>query len=179
MIPLNGFKNFLTKINGNKKKLKDIYKKYKIDINEYSLTMMHKPIDNSEKYICEVFASTFYHCNYIYEGKSKKLGTYLTGDINLNNINFPKYIDDNIKHLMVFQVPHHGSELNWDTTKLTNLNHDSFCVVNYGFENRHKHPSTKVMEDILKVFQYPVIQNTQIYDFKYKIVINPDLEKGK
>lgn len=172
MISIDGLRKYLKELHGNTKKLKKIYDDFDIDINDYSLTLFHKSISSKDFDVfvqhycrCPIFSHDYFIANIT--------GTYLTGDCNLKNINFPKYIVANIDKVVVFQVPHHGSKKNWDQTKLNRLMECYNFVINYGYGNNYKHPSSDVIEEIIDEYHVMPILNTQFEDFEYKFVEFP------
>ncbi|MCE1165330.1 MAG: hypothetical protein LWX07_08010, partial [Bacteroidetes bacterium] len=172
MISIDELRNYLKELKGNTKKLKTIHDDFDIDINDYSLTLFHKSISRKG---FDVLIRHYCRCpilSHEYFG-TNLTGTYLTGDCNLNNINFPKYIVANIDKVVVFQVPHHGSKNNWDQTKLNRLMECYNFVINFGYGNKYKHPSSDVIEEILDEYWVMPILNTQFEDFNYKFIELP------
>ena len=108
-ISIDGMRNYLKNLYGNTKKLKKIHDDFDLDINDYSLTLFHKSISSND---FDVLVQHYCHCPILSHDYfcTNMTGTYLTGDCDLHNINFPKYISDNLGTVVVFQVPHHGSK---------------------------------------------------------------------
>ena len=97
------------------------------------------------------------------------LCTLLNGDIILSTINYPSYIIDRLKGVKIFQVPHHGSDKNWELDVL-----DGLCgcemVINYGYGNKFGHPGNQVLTDIYDLRGiWKRRRNTQFKSFTYKV----------
>jgi len=141
------------------------YKTHLTDINAHGLILKHGPI-NFEEIQFELIIENDLRCfQYPYyksyneiifkETRSTPfLGTLLMGDTSLNDIKFPSLFSKNLSKVHVFQVPHHGSEKNWNYPNFLNLNlaHNPrlklFNIVNFGFGNRYGHPSNQVLDEL-------------------------------
>ena len=111
--------------------------------------------------------------------------TLLTGDINLNTIDFPQYIKNRLNQVRYFQVPHHGSRISWNKEILKSLHNPLATgsqdkeedkvnlVINYGVGNTHGHYSDKIYEDvILNNNNQKLYFNTQFHRFEYSLTLN-------
>lgn len=174
------------------KKLKEIYEEvFKNDlnlkgenidksiVNATSITMLHYPLykNPTSFFITNSNIKKIYHglnwrccfncldyCN-IHDSDANM--TLLTGDII-----FDKQFYNELKvliggnRLIAFQIPHHGSEKNWDKK-----NYD-FSAVNYvvsfGLGNKHRHPSENVVNAILNANRVLRLVNQMVF-FDYTI----------
>jgi len=141
-------------------KLKKAHIDFFGDINETGLVVMHGPLGQRHT---ESFRKTP-----LYSGKY--CSTILNGDCNLNTINYPAYIAGALPWTRFFQVPHHGSTHSWyEWFDLNDLGL-SQMVVNYGTNNKYKHPHQDVVEWIEA--NYPFWQlkrNTEKKKYSYHI----------
>lgn len=88
-----------------------------------------------------------------YASKTPKTQTLLTGDIPFDNhleIRVLKYLSDETN--LILQVPHHGARIEWNKLPTTIKNKAIDMVISFGLGNKHRHPSTKCIDDI--VFKY-------------------------
>ena len=94
--------------------------------------------------------------------------TLLTGDIFLNKLVWPTYIKRNWDKILFIQIPHHGSKEEWDF-KVIKKNSPSIilAIINFGLGNKHKHPSSNVIEDIITKTQWGIILNHELNSFNY------------
>ncbi|MGA3677823.1 MBL fold metallo-hydrolase [Lysinibacillus agricola] len=80
--------------------------------------------------------------------------TLLTGDINLSNKNnlllFDKYFSYVKNKIHVFFLPHHGSNANWHLDLINFTDSECVYICNCGVANTYKHPSLKVLKDIIQ-----------------------------
>ena len=134
------------------KKLRDGFKKYYKNLNDYSLLMYSGPVETSE--LTSVSFSScggnrFIHCH------SKLLaGCLYTGDANFDMkrfdiINYSKTIlGMDIVQIGLVQIPHHGSATSYTPGILT-----AFPAIDYflscGTKNNYCHPSYKVVSSVM------------------------------
>ncbi len=146
------------------KEIQNIYKKYYININYTSLVTYHGPL-----FECfQIMTDTIIENLFIIE--HYKFGTLLTGDINLvyeNNLReIINYLPKKILDVLIFQVPHHGSKINWDFDHPNGFENFDFYVINHG-RFRLKHPSNEVVTDIKNNCIGRIIRNTEFKNFSY------------
>ena len=153
--------------------LKKNYRKYfGKNLNSTSLVTYHGPLfnlkDNSYIHFHRSFNYCFRRCFH-----SNRLGTLLTGDINLSSKSkLSKMLDyfyGYIEQVCVFQVPHHGSKHNWNFKNPNGL--ELFCnyVINHGL-GRKNHPSSEVVKFIKTNCTLGTLHlNNEIYNFSYGI----------
>lgn len=158
------------------------YKKHLSDINAHGLILLHGPIEFSaleSKLNVDYYDnwSWYFDDYYVYRRmffgeNSSFLGTLLLGDITLNGphaIQFPSYFEERFKDVHVYQVPHHGSDKNWNPSlrDQMNLGNDPIAVCNFGYGNTFGHPGPTVMRDLA----HQIVLNSQFlrFDYHYKI----------
>jgi len=143
------------------------------EINSHGLVLLHGPI-NFEFLVskiypqCELnyFKISSHFRQQILERHPKKrkltmMGTLLFGDTSINPsnnpISFPKDFKAKLGRVHVIQVPHHGSQKNWDFINFKNLkigeDLDKYeihttTVCNFGYGNKYGHPSNDVVNDL-------------------------------
>jgi len=174
---------FLIFKGGRTKALKDLYKKYFSDSNFTSLMLYHAPIKEfnhcffgsniSPYYFLHSFDRNFrYH---YFPFHQTACGTLLTGDIQLQNTPGKNFFDEIESHFksqfektLVFQVPHHGSNDDWNPEVVDLLNNWlTYYVINFGLGNTYKHPSGKVIDDLTDKGCHMVLCN-QLNEFEYR-----------
>ena len=129
-------------------RLRQLYENKFRDLNSTSLVVYSGPIG-------DVMNSLIYFSPYFGRGFNYPMiypkGTLLTGDINLNqdsDLNdITNYFRNYLPKTSIFQVPHHGSQKNWNFNHPNNLDYFSFYIINHGIGRKH-HPSVKVVSDI-------------------------------
>ncbi|MEM9546376.1 MAG: MBL fold metallo-hydrolase [Bacteroidota bacterium] len=149
------------------------------EINSHGLILLHGPI-NFYYSSCDFFSdhelNRFYKNNFYYDQSDEIiysqipfLGTLLLGDTSLNPknnaVNFQKAFKDKLRYVHIVQVPHHGSEKNWDYDEFKELQigddldhlHQVLSVCNFGYGNRYGHPSHAVLKDL----KYTIFLNSQ------------------
>jgi hypothetical protein len=173
-----------------KEKQKEVKKCYrnafkgKDGINMTSLTVYHSPIDEHMHHFYALLGNCYCPGCFMFYGKRHThnhfynyciTGQLLTGDINLNNIDnldeFLKHYQKVLNNVFLFQLPHHGSEHNWNKKLLNVLSFCNIWVASAGLHNSYNHPSDKVFNDIedrnripMLIFEY----NKFNYGFKIR-----------
>ena len=149
----------------NLKELRDLYKEKFKNLNKACLVVQHKPLSyqHAEIYKYQSQWSIRHHFNCEYSCKRRHIFssrtnlnndwgvTLLTGDIALNQIENSDYIKSHLDKVIVFQVPHHGSQTGWDKgakLKLLNNKGKTTSVICFGFGNKYGHPNPQVLEDL-------------------------------
>ncbi|ROI00218.1 ComEC/Rec2 family competence protein [Chryseobacterium daecheongense] len=134
------------------KELEKIYKSYFTNLNNTSLVTYHGPYNNTanpDQMIC--CYSTYVHDFYWRSLPTHCCGTLLTGDIELERLASIEKLKDYYKfywkRICYFQVPHHGSENNWNRTEPNGLHEFPVYIINHGL-GRKKHPSLEVVKYI-------------------------------
>jgi hypothetical protein len=98
----------------------------------------------------------FYHRFYPFQIES---GCIYFGDIDLtqNNIvnNIRARLENFLKFIGIIQIPHHGSKENFNSDMLDNLPEIKCAVISFGTDNSHKHPSDRVISELLHKEIYP------------------------
>lgn len=160
-------------------------------LNMTSIVLIHYPLYNSPKAfyadsneimklsnrrIESRYFSHWYHCEYTCFdfNRIRNPSTILSGDIMIDNVMAKiimsqlKLIDEKEKSLCgVLQVPHHGSKPNWLAWKGTAIDSQIY-VIPFGLGNRHRHPNTDTIDDLVLSQQHIQLVN-QIQNFEYYI----------
>lgn len=138
----------LLKTQTGRDKLRKVYRKVEGGLNTNSLVVYSGPplfhsegwqrrVNNSEcDYICCC-------CTYL------KNGCLYLGDFDAKN-NWgcieAKYADY-WENIGVIQMPHHGSQYNYNSKILSN---NAFLIISAGFNNPYKHPHVKVLKELIR-----------------------------
>lgn len=135
------------------RKIRDIYKNKGIGgTNKNSLLMYSGPIKNDTHYIKRCNQKPCFHFHHF---RFCCAGCIYTGDATLdyNILTWIRKIKTNFE-VGTIQIPHHGSLKSF---KISILDGGLFyCVISVGKDNTHKHPSCKVLADILLKDCYPI-----------------------
>jgi hypothetical protein len=128
------------------------------DINRTGLITLHGPLKQRH--------TECYNKKSFYSGKH--CFTLLNGDCDLSDINYPVYVDQALPSTKIFQVPHHGSRLNWTYAGELARLEMSHHVINHATTAKHPHPY--VVAQIKS--NYPIWKlkhNTELKSFTYHI----------
>lgn len=160
-------------------------------LNMTSIVLIHYPLYNSpnafyadsneimelsSRRIESRYFSHWYHCEYTCFdfNRIRTPSTILSGDVMIDNVMAKiilsqlKLINDKEKSLCgVLQVPHHGSKANWLAWKGTAIDSQIY-VIPFGLGNRHRHPDTDTIDDLVLLQQHIQLVN-QIQNFEYYI----------
>lgn len=137
-----------------RRKIRDIYKDKGIGgTNKNSLLMYSGPIKKNTHYIrhCNLRPC----CHFLFHCFEPYAGCIYTGDATLdyNILTWIRKIKTSFE-VGTIQIPHHGSSKSF---KISLLDGGLFhCVISVGKNNTHKHPSCKVLADILARDCYPI-----------------------
>ena len=133
-------------------KLRGIYKIVG-GTNENSLLMYSGPLERKNDYIECLFRHFYGYYPWLYTNAA---GCLYTGDVTINDDVLP-WIDmiKNRYPVGTIQIPHHGSLNSFNKALLRNG--PFHCVISAGQNNGYKHPSCKVLEDILLRDMYPIV----------------------
>lgn len=112
-------------------------------INDTSIILLHQPnYSYKDTCLCIYNKTTLINKSIDINCSGK---TLLTGDIK-----FTKPISNKIVNnddMFVLQIPHHGSYDNWKT--ICDNIHAYIYAISFGYGNRYKHPSSKVIDDLM------------------------------
>ncbi len=181
----------LAKILNDKTKLVELRKTFRRifkSLNNTGLIVQHKPIDYKKAtYYKNNLSNAFHHyfnqrsriftrdsfSNYNYHNYPDWGASLLTGDICLNQIEDSLYIKNHLTNVLVFQVPHHGSEKGWDVNCLAKINNKgrTSAIINFGFGNNFGHPKPLVLSS-LDEDNFDIRFCNQFESFEYKILIS-------
>jgi hypothetical protein len=158
----------VTAIFGNRELLKILKAQFKQifgDCNSTGIVLLHGPINHSDAY--GAFRTDWEHPYHWGYHPITGVFTLLNGDIYLQDILYPSYIQNNLKDIRVFQVPHHGADPNWQENIVADLDNVQM-VINYGKGNQYGHPGPVVKECIARhTPSWNKIKNTQFKAFRY------------
>lgn len=150
-----------------KKDFKLIYFKYfgagKL-INQTSLIVYHGATNN------DLWNNSYFYHPF----PNRNTGTFLCADITLdvtciNNLK-RKWIRYNryFENVVLFQVPHHGSENDMDIQVFQEFTNTEVWLINFGLGNTHDHPRQKIVNMLVdNAGPYHIALNNQIRDFHY------------
>ena len=117
--------------------------------------------------------------NYKYGGRtfkktndlSNRVSCIYTGDTDLNVVKIKNKFSLYWKYVNTIQIPHHGSENDFDKSVLD----DKFyvCPISVATKNTYSHPSSKVIAKIISQHSYPILitENTNT-EFTEEITIS-------
>jgi hypothetical protein len=155
------------------KSFQDIYENHfgvKHLINQTSTVVYHGAKDQKRWLGCYIPWHFFNFSRYIF---SKYSGTLLTADICLDDKTLgeikSKWIRDKyFDNVVLFQVPHHGSENDMTSQVFKLYNNVDLWLVNFGLGNKHKLPHQKIINKLVNNGKIEsVFSNTQIKGFEY------------
>jgi hypothetical protein len=143
------------------------------NFNNTSLVLFHRPLNSS---FVSVGLNTYpytIHCI----NQTKKLGTLLLGDINLNQTLYEliNFFEHRLEKVFFALTPLHGSKKNWNNDILKKIECPTFWVASAGTYNRFGHPSCKIFREISKRKCIPVWCseiNPVIYHFELEYECN-------
>lgn len=135
-----------------RKKLRSIYEIVG-GTNKNSLLMYSGPLGRKYDYIKCFFRHFYGYFPYSYTDAA---GCLYTGDATINKDVLPWIGMIKSRYPVgTIQIPHHGSLNSFNKALLQNG--PFHCVISAGQNNRYKHPSCKVLEDILLRDMYPIV----------------------
>lgn len=151
-------------IEQNRKNIDLIAKAYKEvfgeenELNNTSIVLLHYPAEE-KNYLSYCNFNNFVHrrflcyehriCCCCMQERPSDATTLLTGDIIFNKTIANELLRDiKDRTVSVLQVPHHGSKENWEAFCQHNIN-SVIYIIPFGYGNKHKHPSKKVINDLI------------------------------
>ncbi|SDX52736.1 ComEC/Rec2 family competence protein [Flavobacterium degerlachei] len=157
--------NTILSARDNLKKLKIKFRNTFKNLNKTGLIVQHKPLAHKQSFLHkeESFHSNIEHYFNPFYRRLKRFHfknidpieynwgvTLLTGDIGLNQIENSFYVKNHLNYVLVFQVPHHGSNTGWNRDFLRNLNHKgkTSAIINFGYGNTYGHPKPNILLDL-------------------------------
>lgn len=179
----------------NRTKAHEKYKKHLSDINAHGLVLLHGPINPLHGLLHGDFENHYFnHFDYYLDVERRtarksqlmnnipRLSTLLLGDTSLIGtfrIDFPLNFLSKLDSLVVFQLPHHGSDKNWSDLEYNNLvsrsnyfqsRNSILNVCNFGYGNKYGHPSHQVISDLLPniIFNTQFSRFTTFYSLRYR-----------
>lgn len=133
-----------------RKKISDIYKDVKGDINANSMIVYSGPIKSSPQKIYYFTNNKVNHLCYWCLHKERRVGIscLYTGDSNMNDYNINSILPSKWDLVNTIQIPHHGDLKSFDYNQ---LNKRRFvCPISFGTQNTYGHPSNQVVSDLSK-----------------------------
>jgi hypothetical protein len=146
----------------NVSELKDYYRKYYgRNLNATSLVTFHGPLVQMKH--AELYNTRIDNYN--------RYGSLLTGDICLQSqrdtVRLLDYFGNRLNDILFFQVPHHGSEHNWNFHSPNGYDGFIYYIINHGLGRSH-HPSSKVIDYIIQNSrQAGIMLNNEVYNIDY------------
>lgn len=136
------------KTEAGQKKLKEVYRKVEGGLNTNSLVVYSGPSKCLSKGWQRRIVN--FGCDYICRcGAYLKNGCLYLGDFDARS-NWScieaKYADY-WGNIGVIQMPHHGSQYNYNSKILSN---NAFLIISAGFNNPYKHPHVKVLKELIR-----------------------------
>ncbi|MFK7806965.1 MAG: MBL fold metallo-hydrolase [Saprospiraceae bacterium] len=133
-------------------------------INQTSLIVYHGATNN------DLWKNPYFYHPF----PSRYTGTFLCADITLDVtcindlkrkwIHYNKYFDN----VVLFQVPHHGSENDMDLQVFQEFTNTEVWLINFGLGNTHDHPRQKIVNMLAdSAGVHKIVLNTQIKPFYY------------
>lgn len=147
--------------------LKMVFKRFFKETNSTGIVVMHGPINHSFTHLLTPREDGYFQDCY----------TFLTGDTDMKK-GWSRFIYERIPYTHIFQVPHHGSKVNWKKSQLDDLE-NSTLILNYGTLNSYGHPNAEVRNEILlESPQWHAFDNTELSRFTYRVVSYFDASKS-
>jgi len=149
---------------------KDVFHRKKF--NQTSTVMLHYPITVQKSFlICEKSRSRPFHDPYEEKQNGKKrIVTVLTGDAEFDD-EMRQSLNKELEKMEfsgILHIPHHGSKTNWEMLKELRCMFDRL-VVSFGLGNKHWHPSSAVVNEILESNNKILYFSTQVHSVRYSI----------
>jgi len=131
-----------------REKVKDAYKKVWRDLNKTSLCM------NVSSIQVKTIPNIVIGDNIVKLSSRGISGMLLTGDLSLANKKildeFSKHYKEQLPHVSIFQLPHHGAKGNWSKELLSQLPHTYIWVASAAKNSQYGHPSSYVLNNIVE-----------------------------
>ncbi|ATR92151.1 MBL fold metallo-hydrolase [Porphyromonas gingivalis] len=147
--------------------IRKIYKKLEGGIHSNSMMLYSGPDEGKNAIffsrVYPIYIGYKYFIDPDYLRFPEKAGCIYSGDIKLTK----KIIDNFVKpfnnRVGTIQIPHHGSDKNYNRYIFEVLNERPLvCPISFGKENRYRHPSTRIIVDILCNNSFPVLVTEDI-----------------
>ncbi|MDP0531844.1 MBL fold metallo-hydrolase [Porphyromonas gingivalis] len=147
--------------------IRKIYKKLEGGIHSNSMMLYSGPDEGKNAIffsrVYPIYIGYKYFIDPDYLRFPEKAGCIYSGDIKLTK----KIIDNFVKpfnnRVGTIQIPHHGSDKNYNRYIFEVLNERPLvCPISFGKENRYRHPSTRIIIDILCNNSFPVLVTEDI-----------------
>lgn len=132
-----------------------------VDDHQFYIDPYGKLIQKTDSLIQEIdFHHRYFHHRYFHKNSNERIfpnvlltsDTYLKEESDVTAL-FKKY--ENYKNTFwMFQVPHHGSKNNSDKNLFGQISYNKFNFINYGINNRNKHPNNEVLLDLVATGHY-------------------------
>lgn len=162
--------NKIDYIKENKKDLIKAYKKVEGDLNKTSMVLYSGPrkYNRNNFYLTPYnLRNAYYLSPHCFAPHRLRSGCLYTGDINLNEDNFVKDINEKLNKVSRFigtlQVPHHGSRYNFNESILR-INKLCCAIFSFGTKNSYGHPGFLVLESIVRNRVFPYFVTERGYD---------------
>lgn len=165
------------------------YKKYLSDVNAHGLVLLHGPVNLEQAQGRSFVESDIHRVDRTFRveedwfmypkgfNERRFVGTLLMGDTSINPQNnpvtFPPQFIAKCQNVLVFQVPHHGSNKNWELSAYRGMfqniwYHPVFDICNFGYGNTYGHPSHEVINDLSR----SIVLNSQFTSFTTELKVS-------
>lgn len=148
----------LTRIQGGKK-FKDIYDSLNGKINQNSMLLYSGPLNkNDYNQNCFYGKKSRCFCNHLFWRDCdiyNRVGCIYTGDTDLNIVDIKSVYEIFWETVGTIQIPHHGDVNSFDKNILKGNSY--CCPISFGNKNTYGHPSSKVIGEILKQRNCPIL----------------------
>ena len=138
------------------KKLKAVYKSIDSDLNLASVVLLHSPLENRRFLLGLSRLSPCMGSKY-FPGMYSQCKTLLLGDAKLSDKkacnDLKEYFGYDLEDCGIALVPHHGSKRSWYSGLLEDII-IPFWIVSYGVHGKYGHPSTEVLRDFGRSWEY-------------------------
>ncbi|MBP7496179.1 MAG: MBL fold metallo-hydrolase [Bacteroidales bacterium] len=142
----------------------DAYKSISGSLNTNTMTLYSGPeINRKINYFHNHLLHHSFH-HFIFWKKEDLVGCLYFGDYEAKGKqkwqNLIKHYQKYWNIVGVVQIPHHGSKYNYN--RAINNNNSKFSIISSGYNNKHRHPHSITLKDILNDSGIPIIVNEQV-----------------
>lgn len=148
-LDIEEFKNSIDYALFHRKLIKKIYEKVEGGINENSMILYSGPVDNSHFQTLN-FQETLHNPHVLIP----RVGCIYTGDADLKYTDLYKTYKQFWDYVGTIQIPHHGSIHSFDYNIFKYGKY--LCPISFGINNTFGHPSSIVINDILRYDCIPI-----------------------
>lgn len=135
------------------------WENYSFRFNRGEITSIAKFISNKPSRVERTYHGYYRHWNFI----NRMDNLFIYPNVMLTSDSFlltTTQVEEFLNHytnywncFWLFQIPHHGSDKSSNKLLHTNIPHEAMNFINYGVDNRHKHPSASTVHDLVATGQ--------------------------